>query len=98
MREWKLRHEIRIAPIFQAAGDVSRMRIGGKLNNFPLRCKCQQPVNRLLISIATQVADFAVKEVLLSVGEECILIDTVGPGSEKRVAAKLGLGFELADR
>ena len=95
MREGKLRHQLRVAPEFQAAGHARGTFAGFELRHFPVRRKQQQAVDRLLILIAPQIAQIGVQQVLLAVGIKRILIQAVGPRREKRHAAERRLGFQL---
>ena len=54
-------------------------------------------MNGELILVAADVAQIGIETVLLAIGEECVFVQAVGPGRQKRNAAELGLGLHFAE-
>ena len=77
--ERELRHQVRIFPEFQAAGDARRLCIRLELHHLPARGEGQQAMNRLLVAVAADVAEIRIQQIFPAVHPIGILVEAIGP-------------------
>src|SRR5215472_9609311 len=89
VRKWKLSHPVRMAVEIQPAGQPRGGPVCLELGNLPSRGLREKSMNG---DCSTDVSQGHVEGVLLTVGIERLLIETVGPRSKEWDARETWMG------